>query len=66
MFHADANMAPLQFQTIFEMMLSQFQKMEPNLKEPLESEDSVLMQIVKLDEKITGDFVNHHGNQHWF
>jgi hypothetical protein len=53
----------------FQMMLSQFQKVKPDLAGPITPQDSVRMQleVIKgLDEKMSGTFVSHHGDQNWF
>lgn len=52
-----------------ELLLSQFRKAEPKLQGPITKEESVRMQleiIEKLDDKLSGQFVSHHGNQYWF
>lgn len=53
----------------FELMLSQFRRAEPKLEGPLTKSDSVRMQlevIDKLDQKLSGQVVSHHGDKNWF
>ncbi len=52
-----------------EAMLAQFKRAEPKLQGPITMEESVRMQlevIDKLDDKLSGQFVSHHGNKYWF
>lgn len=53
----------------FELMLSQFRRAEPKLEGPLTKSDSARMQlevIDKLDQKLSGQVVSHHGDKNWF
>lgn len=51
-------------------MLSAFQKMDPRVKGMISTEESVKAQlsvIASLDEKLSGAFVSHRGNDRdWF
>lgn len=51
-------------------MLSSFQKMDPSVKGMISTEESVRAQlsvIDSLDEKLSGAFVSHRGNDRdWF
>jgi hypothetical protein len=50
-------------------MLKQFQKYDPKIKGMMGKEESIRDQldvIDKLDEKLTGSFVSHHGDLNWF
>lgn len=51
-------------------MLSSFQKMDPRVKGMISTEESVQAQlsvIASLDEKLSGSFVSHRGNdKDWF
>lgn len=61
--------APPQMKPFFELMLSQFRRAEPKLEGPLTKSDSVRMQlevIDKLDQKLSGQVVSHHGDKNWF
>ena len=56
-------------QQILDMLRVYFRRAEPDLQGPITVEDSVRMQletIDKLDEKLSGSFVSHHGNKNWF
>ena len=71
LFPSDSEIAtvPPEVQPFFDMLLRHFKRAEPNLQGPLAMEDSVRMQldvIDKLDESLSGSFVSHHGNKHWF
>ncbi|KAH8703869.1 hypothetical protein BGW36DRAFT_288702 [Talaromyces proteolyticus] len=61
---------PRELRDATEKMLQEFQKVEPNLKGQLSKEESVRDQIDviqnKLDMSLSGAFVSHHGNSHWF
>ncbi|KAJ9602200.1 hypothetical protein H2200_013320 [Cladophialophora chaetospira] len=60
---------PQEMLDAFQLMLSQFQKVKPDLAGPITPEESVRMQldvIRDLDEKTSGTFVSHHGDQNWF
>ncbi|KAK4071032.1 uncharacterized protein Triagg1_6399 [Trichoderma aggressivum f. europaeum] len=54
----------------FQWMLSSFQKMDPRVKGMISTEESVKAQlsvIASLDEKLSGDFISHRGNnKDWF
>lgn len=54
----------------FQWMLSSFQKMDPRVKGMISTEQSVKAQlsvIGSLDEKLSGAFVSHNGNdKDWF
>ncbi|KAL6690631.1 hypothetical protein J3F84DRAFT_353063 [Trichoderma pleuroticola] len=54
----------------FQWMLSSFQKVDPKVKGMISTEESVGAQlaiIASLDEKLSGAFVSHHGNdKDWF
>ncbi|KAK9313388.1 hypothetical protein V1522DRAFT_410856 [Lipomyces starkeyi] len=50
-------------------LLGQFQKAKPDLRGPISPHDSVRLQlkvIANLDEKRSGKFISHHGDQNWF
>ena len=52
----------------FQLMLSQFQKVKPDLTGPISPEESVRMLlgvIGKLDGNMSGKFVSHYGDQTW-
>jgi hypothetical protein len=54
----------------FQWMLTSFQKMDPNVKGMISTNESVKAQlsvIGSLDEKLSGSFVSHRGNDRdWF
>ncbi len=53
----------------FEILLAQFRNADPNLEGPIPKEESVRLQlelIERLDDKLSGQFVSHHGNKEWF
>ena len=50
-------------------MLSSFQKLDPNVKGMISTEESVRDQLAvidSLDENKSGLFLSQHGNQDWF
>lgn len=54
---------------VAETLFAHFKRAEPNLQGPITMEESVRMQlevIDKLDDKLSGQFVSHHGNKYWF
>ncbi|PTB70210.1 NAD(P)-binding protein [Trichoderma citrinoviride] len=66
----DASRELLQSPEVFQWMLSSFQKMDPRVKGMISTEESVSAQlsvIDSLDEKLSGAFVSHRGNDRdWF
>lgn len=53
----------------FKDMLARFQRVKPDLTDPISPEDSVRMQletIGKLDGSMSGHFLSHHGDLNWF
>ena len=54
---------------MFNMVLSAFQKLAPDLKDMISVEESVAEQLALIDRvtvKDTGKFVSQHGDRNWF
>jgi hypothetical protein len=54
---------------MFNMVLSAFQKLAPDLKDMISVEESVADQLALIDRvtvKDTGKFVSQHGDRNWF
>ena len=52
-----------------DMILSQFQKVDPDVKGMISVEQSVIDQLAVVNRvtmENTGKFVSHHGNRDWF
>ncbi|KAK5996269.1 Short-chain dehydrogenase/reductase atnB [Cladobotryum mycophilum] len=59
---------PAQLEQAIEVMLKQFQRMAPELKGQIGTEESVKAQlevIAKLDLATSGSFLSHNGNDQW-
>lgn len=53
----------------YQVLFTQFQRVKPDLTGAITPEDSVRMQLEvvdRLDDKMSGAFVSHHGDQNWF
>lgn len=50
-------------------MLSEFQRVDPEVKGQMTAKESILAQrkvLGNLDESVVGTMISHHGNRMWF